>query len=257
MIETSGAMSDEPKIGGVNIKDLQKQIYCPDEDDSVSRDGVRRFNGVKTLAAAQSTDSEVTSFFDVTTDKFIAKGRNFKGFDSGQDVAELQGANDYAGKMTFTHPSDKTGIDVSQGLELLEDNFDITASDENIVKLNGQNLMGFEKSIVKNTAKTFEVTSGVEFSHLTASTGNVVNGGFIDGIDPAAYLKERVLLDGDDNINVELTSPTIVFDEGVTIEPAASTTYFDGLDLVAYQNSLFAAGEFFLIMRIFVFYQRQ
>ena len=96
-----------------------------------------------------------------------------------------------------------------------------------------------------------------QWSFLISQLPRVNLRGIIDGIDPAAYLNERVLLDGDDDIKVELTSPTIVFDEGVTIQSAGSTTYFDGLDLVAYQNSLFAAGEFFLIMRIFVFYQRQ
>ena len=57
-------------------------------------------------------------------------------------------------------------------------------------------------------------------------------------------LYNRVLLDDDSDLTVELTSPTITFIEGLTMDPEEnSESYFAGLDLVAYKNSLFVRRD--------------
>merc|ERR1719318_2151579 len=233
-----GNAEDGFKIGSVDISTLQDQMYCPADVATVT------FGGIKTLAQADTTDAEVTSYYDVTVaQEFIANGKNFKKFD--ENVADLGGSNTFGDEITFAHTtSGSTDVDVSGNFVLSSALHHITADNSDTVLLNGKNLKDFESKIVKKTrGESVTLTTPVEFAHLTVTKGVLGAGGTIDGVNPVDYLDARVLLDGTSDLTVDLTSPTITFKEGLTMEPEeSSVTYFAGLDLVAYKESLFASG---------------
>eukprot|EP00092_Neocalanus_flemingeri_P041324 GFUD01044997.1.p1 GENE.GFUD01044997.1~~GFUD01044997.1.p1 ORF type:complete len:2578 (+),score=536.89 GFUD01044997.1:946-7734(+) len=243
-IETEdGVDKEHPRIGGVDVKALHEQIFCPNDDIIIA--------GVKTLKEDLNGASEVTSYFDITVGEhggeFIANGRNFKAFTSS-DVAVLSSGSQFAGKMTFAQSN---SIDVSPDIDVTGDfavsmGFDITANDLDTVLLNGKNIKDFESKIVKtNDEYNAIVTSPLEFSHLTVSMSGIINpGDKIDNHDPVEYLDARVLLDDSSNLAVELTSPTITFMKGVTVEAgsANSDTYFADNSLATYKDSLFVPG---------------
>merc|ERR1719318_454525 len=234
-----GDEDDGFKIGSVDISTLQDQMYCPADVATVT------FGGIKTLAQADTTDAEVTSYYDVTVAQdFIANGKDFKKFE--ENVADLGGSNTFGDEITFAHTtSGSAEVDVSGNFVLSSALHHITADNSDTVLLNGKNLQDFESKIVKKASgePVITVTTPVEFAHLTVTKGVLSAGGTIDEVNPVDYLDARVLLDGTSDLTVEITSPTITFKEGLTMEPEeSSVTYFAGLDLVAYKDSLFISG---------------
>ena len=220
------------EMGGFDLADLSSHIYCPEDGSTIT------YGGVKTLNKDLPEDPpKVFSKFDVTvTDGLTCNARDF-GSKDAFNVARKSQANTFSGKMTFSdHLQVTSHLTSSSGVE---------SDDEDNVLLNDKNVADFDSSIVKNIG-TFIIKTPVTMSVKMGDGKSVQikdDDGEVDGVNIFQYLDDRVLLDEDHDISVNIEAKNMKFEEGLSLTFSEESSYFYQKDLVTYKSSLFVFNE--------------
>ena len=219
-------------VGGFDLADLSSHIYCPEDGSTIT------YGGVKTLNKDLPEDPpKVFSKFDVTvTDGLTCNARDF-GSKDAFNVARKSQANTFSGKMTFSdHLQVTSHLTSASGVE---------SDDEDNVLLNDKNVADFDSSVVKNVG-TFVIKTPVTMSVKMGDGKSVQikdDDGEVDGVNIFQYLDDRVLLDEDHDITVNIEAKNMKFEEGLSLTDSGESSYFYQKDLVTYKDSLFVFNE--------------
>jgi hypothetical protein len=219
----------EPNTAAINdilIVDLRDDIACDKSDNS------NPIHAASVLHIDDTAGVMVKSYFDLTVNEML-KVKNgadtYKEFGAfNTEVASLHKTNTFNNKVTFTGLVEVDGS--------ISSNVDIAGTSSAL--LNGNNLVEFSNSIVKNNAD-FSVTTPVTVRSI-GGIGQLPLGSTFDSTRLDSQYDNYIVLDkqSSQTITSKLTGPNFAFADLSIVPEAGDNTFFNERNFNVYTDTL-------------------